>query len=535
MKRIFLVIFLTVASLISSFAKTYALEGQGAAELKLYLGQIKIIHVVNPTRIVIGNPNIADVSDITTGEITVTPRAVGATTLVFWDSYGEQSFHITVSAEDMAEIKRRIDNMLVKLNVPEVYTKAEDEENKVLLLGRVKSALDREKISLALGPLKDKAMDLIELREEESVVEISVEVMELDKGATSTLGFTWPSSVTLTEAGSPGLTGGEGAKWSTLFAVVKGTRDAFTLKLDALIQEGKARLLSRPRLACQSGKEAELLVGGEKPIFTTTVASTTGAEGTTVEYKEYGIKLKIKPTVTDENRIKVALNVEVTELESTTPETIGSATAPTAKAYPLTKRNTSTELFLDNEQTLAIGGLIKQRTSEELRKLPWLGEIPVLGMFFRQKTTSSGSGYNTKGDAELFITLTPKIVASPEKNVAVKDKDAVNPESSPLSVNENPSEQLAVYRDIIKKLILENLAYPDSARLAGLQGTVKITLHLSSQGELLEALIKSSSGYKSLDENAVQVAKRIVSYPSFPPSVELKDLWVEVPIVYKID
>lgn len=531
MKKIFLAASLIIASLILVTGKNYALENQGG-ELKLYLGQIKFVPVNNPTRIVIGNPDIADVSNVTSDEITITPKAVGSTTFVFWDSYGEQSYQVRVSSEDMTETKRRIDNMLARLNLPEVYTRAEDEENKVLLLGRVKSAQDMDKLSLALGPLKDKTTDLIEVKEEEAIVEISVEVLELDRGATNTLGFTWPGSVNLTEVGSPGLTGGEGAKWSTLFAVVKGTRDAFTLKLDALIQEGKARLLSRPRLACQSGKEAELLVGGEKPIFTTTVASTTGAAGTTVEYKEYGIKLKIKPIVTEEKRIKLALNVEVTELESTTPETIGSATAPTAKAYPLTKRNTSTELFLDDEQTLAIGGLIKQKTSEELRKLPWLADVPVIGMFFRQRTTSSGSGYNTKGDTELFITLTPKIVGA-KQDAAQKDKDTVKTEA--VSVETKESERFLEYAGLIKNLILENVSYPNEAKDAGFEGTVKLSLHLSSEGELIEALIKGSSGYKLLDDNSIEVAKKIPAYPTFPASVEESDLWVEVPIVYKLD
>src|SRR3989338_1258555 len=392
-------------------------EEAAGEEMHLYVGEAKIIPVSNPSRIVISNPNVADVSSVTREEIAITPKAPGSTSFVFWVSFGENSYLIRVFLEDMTQAKRRIDNLLSRLNLPEVYTKAEDEENKVLLLGRVKIPEDREKINLALGPLKDKAIDLIEVKEDEGVVEIDVQVLELDQGATSTLGFSWPGSVTIAtdQAG-----GGSAlatvvtapAKWSTFFDVTKLSRLSFEWKLDALIQEGKARILSRPRLTCQSGKEAELFVGGEKPIFTTTVAATTGSSGTQVEYKEYGIKLNIKPRISEDERIKVSLNVEVSELESTTPETIGSATSPTAKAYPLTKRNASTELFLNDNQTLSIGGLIKQKTSEELRKFPWLADLPVLGGFFRQRATSKGGGYNVKGDTELFITLTPRIVSS---------------------------------------------------------------------------------------------------------------------------
>jgi pilus assembly protein CpaC len=508
-------------------------------ELKLYLGEVKFMPVSNPTRIVIGNPSIADVTNVTNSEITITPKAVGSTTFAFWDNFGEQTYQIRVFSEDMSETKRRIDNLLSKLNLPEVYTKAEDEESKVLLLGKVESPQDREKISLVLGPLKDKTSDLIQVKEEEAIIEIGVEVLELDKGATNTLGLTWPGTFTLSTdqvAGST-YTGTPVTRWGSLFNATKWSRSVFEFKLDALIQEGKAKVLSRPTLACQSGKEAELLVGGEKPIFTTTVAATTGATGTEVEYKEYGIKLKIKPTLTDDNRIKVALNVEVSELESTTPETIGSSTAPTAKAYPLTKRNTSTEVILNDEQVLAIGGLIKQKTSEELRKLPWFADLPIIGFVFRQRTTTKGSGYNTKGDTELFITLTPKIVvAKKEVPKVAKEKEAVRTtETAVAAEKEKLPEPLLEYTDLVKKRILERLTYPREAKEAGFQGTVKLKLHLSYQGELLEAAVEGPSGYKILDDNTIEVAKGIISYPAFPSTIDLSDLWVEIPIVYQLN
>jgi pilus assembly protein CpaC len=540
MKKIFLLTSLIIASLIILPFKDYAADETVATEeeIKLYLGQVKFIPVNDPKRIVIGNPDIADVVNVTKSEITLTPKAVGSTTFAFKDASGEQSFQVRVCPEDMTETKRRIDNLLAKLNLPEVYSKAEDEEGKILLLGRVELPQDKEKITLALGPLKDKTTDLVTVKEEESIIEISVEVLELDKGATSTLGFTWPASMTLSMdqvAGST-YTGTPLTRFGSLFTHEKFSRSVFEWKLDALVQEGKARILSRPRLACQSGKEAELLVGGEKPIFTTTVAATTGATGTEVEYKEYGIKLKIKPTLTDDNRIKVALNIEVSELESTTPEYIGSATAPTAKAYPLTKRNTSTEVLLNDEQVLAIGGLIKQKSSEELRKLPWFADLPIIGFAFRQRTTTKGSGYNTKGDTELFITLTPKIVMA-KKEMPKSDKEEVKTKPVPASapIVERMSDPLQEYTKSIQRRIVGDLVYPAAAKEAGFQGTVKLALHISNRGELLETEVRNSSGYKLLDDNAVATAQEIVAYPPFPPSLNLKDLWVEIPIVYQLD
>jgi len=532
MKRIFLIIFLITISFMTLPLKVYTAEE--AEEIILYLGEVKILSVDNPKRIAIANPNIVDVTNVSKNEITLSPKAVGATTLVLWDNFGEQSYRVKVFAEDISEIKQRIDNLLRKLNLTTVYTEAEEEEGRVLLLGSVKTPQDKERITTVLGALRDKTADLVVIKEEEAVVEIDVQILELNRDATATLGFTWPAALNLIEKNSPGISGG--VKASTLFKVLnlqRGTSAAATpwnFKLDALIQEGKARILSRPRLACQSGKEAELLVGGEKPIFTTEVAGTTGGEGTTVDYKEYGIKLKIKPTVVEDERIKLALNVEVSEVG--TAETIGSETTTTAKAYPLTKRNASTELYLNNGQSMAIGGLIKQKTEEDLRKFPWLADIPVLGLFFRQKTTKIGGGQGERGNTELFILITPTII-SPKRDMREVSSE-IKPGVSSGSI-ENISTPLARYASIVQKRILEKMTYPALAKEAGYQGTVKISLHLSFRGELLEAKIKDSSGYNILDENTLRIAKEISSYPPFPPSIEPKELWVDIPVVYKLD
>jgi pilus assembly protein CpaC len=509
--------------------------------IKIILGEIKVIPTRMPSRVAIVNPKIADIADVSDTEIRVSAKSLGTTMLEFTDAFGVQTIKVKVLAEDMDEIKRRVDNLLRNLSLPGVYTQAVDEEAKVLLLGNVKTPQDKDKVNIALGTLKDKIVDLINVKEEERVIEIDVHVLELSKDATSTLGLTWPSAVNLREVGSPGLTP-LGVKWSTVFKVLNlqrysdaTTPDPFTFKLDALIQEGKARILSRPRLTCQSGKEAELLVGGEKPLLKTDVVSG-GGTGTEVEYKEYGIKLNIKPTVTDSERIKLGIKVDVSEVGIA--ETIGTtsaiSTTTTAKAYPLTRRTASTELFLNDGQTMAIGGLIKQKNEEDIRKVPILGDVPVLGLFFRRKTVRTGGGTGERGETELFITLTPKIVPGLEEaKKEVKEIQAAK--IMPLALSKSPTDPVTRYMRIIQNRILENLSYPTTAKEAGFQGTAKLSLHLSYRGDLLDVDVKDSSGYKILDDNAVAAAKSISEYPPFPPSIASEDLWIEIPIIYRSD
>jgi pilus assembly protein CpaC len=531
MRKLFLGLLFIVAFITFLPFKGYVADDV-EEELRLYIGQSKVVSVSSPKRVAVGNPAIADVANIGKNELTVIPKAVGNTTLIIWDNFGEQAYRLMVFAEDTAELKRRIDNMLKKLNLPDIHTNAEDEEGKVVLLGIVKRAADRERIATALGPLKDKTIDLIIVKEEETVIEIDVQVIELNRGSQDTLGFTWPSSLNLTEVGSPGISEA-GTTWGKLFHVVNITRDAFTLKLDALIKDGKARILSRPRVSCQSGKEAKLVVGGEVPVLSGSVtpgtsgSSSVGATtGGSVEYKEYGIILNVRPALEESGRIHLNLDVTVSE--------VGDVVSTTyALAYKMTKRTATTELFLDDGQTMALGGLIKKKSTEELNRVPWLSDVPVLGMFFRQRTISQGwsSDLAKADDTELFITLTPRVID--QKKLGQEIKPSIS--GAPAISDDDIKDPVVRYARIIQRKILENLTYPAAAKEAGFQGSLKLSLKLSAQGDLLDSKIKEPSSYRLLDENAIKVAKKISPYPPFPPAIKEAQLWVDVPIIYQLE
>lgn len=518
-------------SLLSVFSLSAGIASLDEESAKIVAGDNKVFSTRMPTRVAIGNPNIADVVDVTEAEITVTAKAAGNTTLVYWDAYGEQSVNIKVIPEDTQAFKQRIDSLLARLNFPEVYSKVAEEEGKVMLLGKVKLAKDKERIATALGPLKDKYIDLIEVKEEEAVIEIDVQILELQKGYEKNLGFTWPTQTTLTEVGTAGIAA-VGTNWGSLWRMANASRNAYQMVINTLEKEGKARILSRPRLACQSGKEAKLLVGGEVPILSTSVSSggTTSATGAAqpgnVDYKEYGIIMKINPAMIDDNRVHINLTVEVSELGTVVSTSY-------ALAYPLIKRNASTELYLDDGETMAIGGLIKQKSEEDLQKFPWLADVPVLGAFFRNRSTKTGGGSASRGDSELFITLTPRIVSRGREPALAKSE--TESKSVGLAGSTSSSSPMNNYANIVQKRILHNLKYPALAKSTGFQGTVILKLHLSYLGELLDVSVKESSGYQILDEQTLKIAKGIAFYPPFPPAIEAKDTWLEIPVEYRLE
>ncbi len=533
MKRIVTIICgMAVLSMFSWMPKAGGFEDTGETVV-MYMGEVKLFPVSNLRRVAVGNPQVVDVINVGKAEFTLVPKTAGSTTLTVWDSFGEQGFRVRVFPQDTRDLKEQVDVIINALGFNEVYTKASDENSKILILGRVKTPQDKERIATALDVLKDKVFNLVEVKEDESVVGIDVQVLELNRDATTSLGFSWPGSIELTEVGSRGIQAA-GSKWSTLFSVLNGTRAAFTLKLDALIQEGKARVLSRPRLSCQSAKEAELMVGGEKPNLTTNLVSGSTSQTTSIEYKQFGIKLKIKPTVTELGRIKLAVNVEVSDVEEAV--ILGTTLEPTAKAFPLTKRTASTELYLDDGQTLSIGGLIKQKTEEDLRRMPWLSDVPVLGIFFRQKEIKVGGGEGERGETELFITITPTIVSGDARSdaAAAAQKKAAAP-AVVLKVAPRPMDPVTGYAAIIQKRIHEKLVYPSGAKQSGFQGVVGLAVHLSYTGKLLEVEVKSSSGYSVLDTQALNVVKEFGSFPPFPPAIKNEDIWIDIPVQFKLE
>jgi pilus assembly protein CpaC len=608
MRRAWLFLIFSVLILLPGRGFVFSQEAKkgepSSSEEILYKGEMKSVGVNVPKRVIIGKPDIADIYSVNTKEIVLVGKASGSTTLIWWDQGGEHMSRIKVMVEDMRDINARISNLIKELDLPSVSTEGSDSEGKVLLLGSVKTGEDMERIRTALGGLFSRTTNLIQVEEEKAIIELEVEVIEVDKGSTRDLGMDWlgsGGSVLLNEAGNVGKTLAEVPK--SLMRVTDWTHDTMTATLNLLVSEGKARILSRPKLACQSGKEASLLIGAEQPIMTTSVTGTTGAASTSVEYKEYGIKLKMSPTLNYDGKIKLLLNVEVSDIGETA-ETLGSEGSPTAKAWPFTKRTTATQLYLKNNQTLAISGLIKQKTTEDLKKFPWLGEVPVLGVFFRSKTIKKGGGSLGKTDTELVIMVTPTVVEynkpspqevgkkstvkaepeGPSGSQAGSAKAGLTPASGQQKITKNQTGEGAVsnagapattankgivsgakassagkaasqktepalapdnkedlprtpteeYINQVTEYLSNNIPYPWAARQAELEGTVTLNLHLAKSGDLLESNVGDSSGYSVLDENATRIARQITPYPSFPRGINEQDLWIQIPVVYRV-
>lgn len=164
--------------------------------------------------------------------------------------------------------------------------------------------------------------------------------------------------------------------------------------INALESSGFAYTLARPSLVAMSGQSATFLAGGEVPI----PVPSAGSDTITIEYKEFGIRLTLTPTVIDHNRIALKVAPEVSELDYNNAIRIQGIQVPA-----LTVRRTDTSVSLADGESFVISGLISSTNRSTIAKLPGLGDIPILGAFFRDSNIQSE-------EKELLMIVTPHLV-----------------------------------------------------------------------------------------------------------------------------
>lgn len=161
----------------------------------------------------------------------------------------------------------------------------------------------------------------------------------------------------------------------------------YAAKIDALISDGKANILARPNITTIQGKEAVINIGSEVPV--PTISTTNSTTTTSIKYREAGIILKCTPRVNEDGIITVKVHTEVSS-----PMYVEDM-----KAYRFQKRSADTIVRLKDGQTMVIGGLIGSDEAKQMSKIPFLGDIPILGNLFKHIQKS-------KSDTEVMIFLT---------------------------------------------------------------------------------------------------------------------------------
>lgn len=179
--------------------------------------------------------------------------------------------------------------------------------------------------------------------------------------------------------------------------------------LSALQSSGMAYTLAEPSLVAMSGQSASFLAGGEfpVPVLQNSGGSNSGSNGITIEFKEFGVRLTLTPTVLDANRIMLKVAPEVSELDFTAGITASGVSVPALRV-----RRTDTSIQLGDGESFVISGLVSQNTLSNVDKIPFLGDLPILGAFFRSTRFD-------REDKELIMVVTPHLVQPLARDAAL--------------------------------------------------------------------------------------------------------------------
>jgi pilus assembly protein CpaC len=165
--------------------------------------------------------------------------------------------------------------------------------------------------------------------------------------------------------------------------------------LQALQSENILQILAEPNLVTTNGKEAYFLVGGEFPVPVLQGGGNAGS--VTVQFKEFGIRLRFTPVITGNHTIKLHLTQEVSTLDAANGVTFNGFVIPA-----IATRRAETDVELGEGQSFVVAGLLDNRDTESFSKLPFLGDIPVLGALFKSKTSK-------KSRTDLVMLVTPEV------------------------------------------------------------------------------------------------------------------------------
>lgn len=358
------------------------------------------------TRLSIADPTIADVILFPPNQVAINGVGVGTTALVVWGLFGQPRIITVEVTADIASLQRQLDDLF-----PEAGLTVGSTGNTVILSGEVRDPQVVRKALEVAATLEIPVVNNIQAPAPEQIL-LHVEFAEISRSVLKELGGDLVSVVnpgTVDHVFDGELPGADrfpatDAPTQAIDIATEGFV-AFTVQdsrsqLDAIIRllknQGEFRSLAQPNLVTREGEEASFLAGGEFPFPTLQASGQSNA--VTIVWKEFGIRLNFTPLVTNSGNIRLRVSPEVSSLDFANGLTFQGFNIPSVLA-----RRVDTDVELRPGQTLAIGGLMDNTMLEEVDKIPILGDLPILGFFFKSK----GARQNR---TELLVLVTPYVL-----------------------------------------------------------------------------------------------------------------------------
>jgi pilus assembly protein CpaC len=389
--------------------------GASATKLHLQANQSFLLDTdLDIRRVSIGKPEIADVTVVTPKQLMVTGKAPGETTLIYWTAAG-----VPTSVDVNVWVENGVRKGLEKIVPGEKFEMSGTPET-MILTGSVSSETAQHRLVESAKAYTKNVVNLLAVERVEQVM-LQVRVAEVDRKVVKELGFNFLTDGNQTGRGalSPGNSFtpffgdlrnsdvgqvGPNATFSdavNLFVAKPGAFPKFAAFIRALDDKGALKVLAEPNLVVTNGGEGKFLAGGEFPVVFNT--SSGGSSSTSVVYKEFGVRLNFQPKIAPNGEINLKIAQEVSELDFANAVILSGFRIPALRS-----RKAESSLQLADGQTFAMAGLIDNKISKQVSKVPLLGDIPILGALFRSTRYQNS-------ETELVILVTPKIVRPYEK------------------------------------------------------------------------------------------------------------------------
>lgn len=383
-------------------------------EIRIFAGKSVVIdYPEDVARISTSNPDVVDYVPVSTREILLHAKNTGMATLVVWAKSGQRNFYNITVEHNLEPIRKLIRDSFPGENIAVLAAR-----DSISLNGEVSSAAVAERCAALLAPAAKSVINNLKVKSlPEKQILLRVKFAELNRTASQNLGVNLVSTGALNTPGGTS-TGQFGSVRATelsgaIGAQLAGTESRFTITdalnifafrpdvnlaafVKALQQQGMLQILAEPNLVTSNGKEASFLVGGEFPVPVLQGGANAGA--VTVQFREFGIRLTFTPNLTENGTLKMYVKPEVSTIDLANAVSLSGFTIPA-----LATRRVESNIELAPGQSFVIGGLIDDRTTENLSRIPGLSSIPLLGALFRSRNEN-------RSKSELIVLVTPEIV-----------------------------------------------------------------------------------------------------------------------------
>jgi pilus assembly protein CpaC len=383
---------------------SFSSAAKESVPVNVLVGQSRVISFDNPIeRFSVSNPEIAEAVLVSSNQVVVNGKAFGQINFIAWEK-GTGRFlvfdvyvrtNLSLIDSQIRALFPKDDIRLSQANGSVVISGTVSDPSVALQADAVVQAAGFKTVNMLQSPVKDLTQ-----------VQLQVRVAEVNRNRMRDLGSTYayqasPGVGGFINGGGPGnvsnVAGGIlNGTFSSLNLLVLGGN--ITTMIRALQTQGALRALAEPNLIAMNGQQASFLAGGEYPV--PVVQGGSGGSGTnvTIIFKEYGVRLNFKPTIIDEDHIRLELEPEVSTLDFANGVRFDGFLIPALRT-----RRAKTGVELRDGQSFALAGLLDNSETKSLSKFPGLGDIPILGNLF--KSTSF-----QKNESELMFIVTAQVV-----------------------------------------------------------------------------------------------------------------------------